>query len=348
MHALIVSKTQRFVCKECHKNFTTRFKDKRRRHSLSFREEVVKRNIEENVSFRAIARRLGITASTALNWVNEFGHNCKSIQDVHRELRPSWSGILGIDGKPIKIFGSEKMVLLASDKLTHDLVHLDLVEAESEDDCKKFLLTIRDNIRYPITGIISDFGKGRVWLDLIADLFPDIPHQTCVVHFQRYVNQRIPKSKKSHYYAQNKFLRQLVAEILFTDSFNDSEELFLRLKKIKTQFKVKYQKMIITSIENHYHTLTTYFHNPDLPRDNNFVENIVKQLNRKLKQIDGFKNKDNAKNFLKLWSIFYRFKPFTDSNYEYKNGKSPLQLAGANVTNSDWLKYSQKPKNRPS
>lgn len=309
---------------------------------------MVKRNIEENVSFRAIARRLGIAASTALNWVNEFGHNCKSIQDVHKELRPSWSGILGIDGKPIKIFGSEKMVLLASDKLTHDLVHLDLVEAESEDDCKSFLLTIRDNIRYPITGIISDFGKGRVWLNLIADLFTDIPHQTCVVHFQRYVNQRIPKSKKSHYYAQNKFLRQLVADILFTDNFNDSEELFSRLKKIKNPFKVKYQKMIITSLENHYHTLTTHFHNPDLPRDNNFVENTVKQLNRKLKQIDGFKNKDNAKNFLKLWSIFYRFKPFTDSNCEYKNGKSPLQLAGANVTNLDWLKYSQKPKNRHS
>jgi transposase-like protein len=309
---------------------------------------VVKRNIEENVAFRAIARRLGIAASTALNWVNEFGHNCKNIQDVHKELKPSWSGILGIDGKPVKVFGSEKMVLLASDKLTHDLVHLDLVEAENEDDCKSFLLTIRDDICYPVTGIVSDFGKGRVWLDLIATLFPDIPHQTCVVHFQRYVNQRIPKSKKSRYYAQNKFLRELIAEILFADNFNDSEELFLRLKRIKTQFKVKYQKMIITSLEKHYHTLTAHFHNPDLPRDNNFVENIVKQLNRKLKQIDGFKNKANAKGFLKLWSLCYRFKTFTDSNYAYKNGKSPLELAGVNVTNIDWLKCSQKPKNRHS
>jgi len=228
-------------------------------------------------------------------------------------------------------------VLLAVDQLTQDLVHIDLVDRENEEDCCRFLLTVRDEMNYPIRTLVSDLGKGKVLIELVEKIFPDIPHQTCVVHFSRYVDMTVPKSKKSPYYTQNQFLRQTIKEILFSDSFHDADEIFLRLFSIQQHFHASYQRRILKSLKKHFRLLTAHFFHPDLPRDNNITENIVKKLNRKLKLIDGFKNKQNAYYFLKLWAAYYRFEPFTSSKHSYRNGKSPLNLAQVQTLNFDWL-----------
>ena len=53
---------------------------------------------------------------------------------IAEELKPTWGGILGIDGKPIKVKGKKKVILLAVDVLTCDLVYYDIVSAESKDE----------------------------------------------------------------------------------------------------------------------------------------------------------------------------------------------------------------------
>jgi transposase-like protein len=285
---------------------------------------------------------LGASPPLILSCVNEFGERCFTPLEVQEKLNPKWSGNLGIDGKPIKVKGEELTVLLAVDQPTQDLVHIDLVDRENEEDCSRFLLTVRDEMNYPIRTIVSDLGKGKVLIDLIGELFPDIPHQACVVHFSRYVDMTLPKSKKSPYSTQNQFLRQTIKEILFSESYNDAEELFTRLFRMQQHFHTSYQRRILKSLKRHFKLLTTHFFHPELPRDNNITENIVKKLNRKLKLIDGFKNKQNAYNFLKLWAAYYRFEPFTASNYDYRNGKSPLNLAQVQTPNLDWLTSCQR------
>lgn len=301
----------------------------------------IKRYIEYNTSLRIVGNNIGVSERGLLNWVMKYGNNAKSPTEVALELKPEWSGLLGIDGKELKIKGKDFTLLIAQDILTFDPVFFSLVEGENAEDSKKFFLIIRDVLKYPVKGIVSDLGRGRVFISLIEEILPDIPHQACVIHFSRYVDMTIPKSKKSIYYKENRILRETVKNILFAHSFNDAEEILQRLLLTRNLFKAPYHKKIINSLERHFDLLTAHFHNPFLARDNNVAENLIKQLNRKLKQSFGFKTIENAYNFLKLWFIYYRFKPFTNSNESHRNGKAPLELAKVNINNRDWLSFSQ-------
>lgn len=283
---------------------------------------------------------MGICAATALSWVNEAGRRCKDLIETNLELKPCWSGILGLDGKPIKFAGGKKKTaFLAVDCGTKDLVHLDLIDDENEKELEDFLLLIKEKLKYPSSFIISDLGKGRILINLIKKIFPNVPHQACIVHFMRYVDTWLPKSKKSKYYKQNKFLRERIHKILFASNFKEADAFLEELLSLRSRFKVTYQNAVLKSLLKHYELFMQHFHYHNMPRDNNVVENIVKQLNRKLKQIDGFKNRDNAYNFLKLWAMCYRFKAFTDSRYN--NGKAPLELAKVDISHRDWLSFSK-------
>lgn len=309
-----------------------------------FIEEAIKRYIEDHTSLRNIARRMDISPTTVLSWVSQVGQRCKDSVEIASELKPCWSGVVGIDGKPIKVNGEEMVALLAIDFKTKDLVHIDLVNTEDEEGMEKFLKVLRDSLKYPFSFIVSDLGKGKVLINLVKRLFPNIPHQGCVVHFMRYVNMRLPKSKKSKFYKQNKFLREQIKKILFADTLKSADNLLEELLSLKDNFKVKYQKSVIKSLCKYYPLLTAHFHYSHMPRDNNIVENIIKQLNKKLKQVYSFKSKDNAYNFLKLWAVCYRFKPFTGS--KYNNGLAPLEIANVNLKGIDWLRFSKS--SRPS
>lgn len=238
--------------------------------------------------------------------------------------------------------GKKRVALLAIDVLTCDLVYYDVVSSEAKDTCEKFLLIVRDVMKYPIKSIVSDLGKGNIFKNLINDLFPAIPHQACVVHYDRYLDFVIPKSKKSPHYELNKTLKQMIKNLLYADNFNDAEEIFIRLMNRKDIFTASYHKTIIESLQKNFNLLTAHFHQELLPRDNNATENVVGQLNAKLKMMKSFGSDNSAYNFLKLWATWYRFKPLTDSNFENRKNLSPLQLAGVDTSKLDWLRFTLK------
>lgn len=335
----ISTKTQRFYCKDCNRAFTADFSGKRRRHAPELIKEAIVLSIENRLSLREAAAKLGVSHQSIANWIKEYGSKCMNSEQINQQLKPQWSGILGIDGKPIKLLDKEYVLLLAVDQVSQDPVHFNLVEAENHEQCQRFLLTIRDELRYPLQAVVSDMGKGRVFLKLIAELFPFIPHQLCVVHFLRYLHMFLPRSKKSRYYHHNRFLRQVIAQIVLADNIHDAEELLRRLLAVKEHFTTPYQRKFIRSIEQHFDQLTAHHFNHHIPRDNNITENIIKQLNRKLKAAESFKSKTSAYSYMKLWFAFYKFKRFRASNDSYRNGKAPLELALVSLPDKHWLDY---------
>lgn len=336
-------RTQRYFCKECGKSFSLR-KDIRLRHSRDFINEAVTRYVEDNTSFRNVARRMKVSRTTVLKWVAEAGRACKGTIETDLELKPCWSGVLCVDGKPVAVAGEKDTALVAVDKKSKDLVHLRVVDEENEEGFMNFLLEIRDVIKYPLTGLVSDLGKGRVLVKLIARLFPNVPHQLCVVHFSRYIDFILPKSKKSMHYKENTGLRQMINGILFAPSLQEADYFYNHLLQDRYLFKTDYQKAVIRSTVSHYALLTKHFYYPYLPRDNNVAEGLIKQLNKKLKLAEGYLTKETAYNHLKLWALCYRFKPFSDSRTQQNNGKSPLQLAQVDTSNANWLGFSNATK----
>ena len=109
--------------------------------------------------------------------------------------------------------------------------------------------------------------------------------------------------------------------------------------RYKDAFRASYHKRILKSLKKNFHLLTAHFHEELLPRDNNVTENVVGQLNTKLEAMKSLRSDDSAYYFLKLWAAWYRFKPFTDSNFENRKNLSPLQLAGVDTSKLDWLKF---------
>jgi len=283
-----------------------------------------------------------VTAPTVLCWVNDFGINAKSPIEIANELSPKWGGILGIDGKSINILSKKYSILIAVDCLTADPFFFQLGREEDKENAEEFLLIIKEVFKYPIEAGVSDFGKGRVFIELFERIFPKIPHQGCVNHFSRYVDMRLPKSKKSKYHQQNEFLRKYIKQILYAQNYNDAEEMLYRFKNIEHLFSAKYHTEIIRSLRKNFRLLTRHFFVPDLPRDNNIVENVIKQLNQKLIQMHGFKDPQNAYNFLKLWFCARRFRPFESSSIKHRRHHSSLSLAGVNTSNIDWLSFSRR------
>jgi hypothetical protein len=76
-----------------------------------------------------------------------------------------------------------------------------------------------------------------------------------------------------------------------------------------------------------------------MPADANITENVIKQLGKKLRLMEGFATLQSAERFSRLLIACYRFKRFTDSCRRQDNGKSPLELAGVNLEGVDWLQF---------
>lgn len=277
-----------------------------------------------------------------MNWVNHHGRNAKCPIEIASELNPQWGGILEIDGKHIDIQNQAYTIFIAVDYTTNDPFFFHLAGGEDKENTETFLLIIKEVFEYPIRAAVSDFGKGRVFIDLFNHIFPGIPHQACVNHFSRYVDMRLPKSKKSKYHELNEYLRSYIKNILYAQNYNDAEEMLSRFKNVEHMFVAKYHNEIIRSLKKNFTLLTRHFFEHDLPRDNNAVENVIQQLNQKLNQMHGFKNPQNAYYFLKLWFCARRFRPFECSQIQHRRKLSSLSIAGVNnISNMDWLKFSQ-------
>ena len=86
----------------------------------------------------------------------------------------------------------------------------------------------------------------------------------------------------------------------------------------------------------------THFFHLGMPRTNNIIEGIIRILSRKIDDTDGFESFETAWNSLKLLIMNYRFHPFSCSRIKDHNGLSPLELAGVDISNLNWVEFSQK------
>lgn len=98
--------------------------------------------------------------------------------------------------------------------------------------------------------------------------------------------------------------------------------------------KRKYHEEIFKDFMCHLEYLTTRVYYPEyIPRTNNEIENLIRQLNLRLKTIGRFNHYKYASDYLNVWALMRRFTPFTDCRKpnRHRNGKAPLELAGCNI-----------------
>jgi hypothetical protein len=271
--------------------------------------------------------------------IEKLGRGCKDAVQVAKELRPRWSGILGLDGKTIDVGGENKVLADAVDLGTQDSVDSALVPIEDHPSLCSFLREVRDEIGYRPRMLVID--DDRAWRAACETVFPGVPIQLCVVHFERVVDRIIPKRKRT---PEQEEFKQLVRRVLYAKSRKAAGRAMDEILEARRSKRFVGRKVahITFSLVRSFRLLTAHFGVRTRFRDNNITEGVNDKLGMKLFLIRGFKKEESARNTLKLIVMHYRFNPFSSCKIKEHNGKSPLNLAGVDTSRLDWIVYSQR------
>ncbi len=336
---------QRFWCNSCRTTFTHARKSARRgaRFADNVVEEAVRIYIQGLCSYRVLATmlecRLGKPVSRAVlnNWVQELGARAKTPLEVSLELAPKWGGFLGVDGKAIYVRGAKHCLLIGVDHPTQDLVHALVVESETADCFVRLVTEARLDAGYPLKAVVADLGPG--FAQAHRDHFGVMPFQACRVHFDRRLDSNIPKAKWSKNAPLYIELKERIRAVLFAADHEHARSLLDELVAERNRFKHTGNVDVIHALRRNFDLYTAHHLTPGLPADNNVTENVIKQLNKKLRLMEGFESLESAERYVRLLVGCYRFKRFTDSCRKAGNGSSPLELAGVDLTRRDWLAF---------
>ena len=345
LHKQVVRKIQRYKCKVCGKTFT---KAKKYHFSLSLKEEYIKRHIEGKSSYRDLSHSSGIDKMKICNWVKEYALNSKTTKEVSQELKPKWSGYLVVDGKTIKVRGKRNCLAIGID-YTADIPLTEYeIGPENKSQYVRFFKNLKE-LNYPLRGLISD---GREDIHSAAkQVYDCFHHQLCLKHFLKSIDRTfgyltVKRSRLEKDYQLELELRSKLYELIYTKDYYQFLDKYHSIRSKRKYFKSGYCQKMHFKIQNNLHSIIAHYFDPKLCLTNNSAENIIKQLNRRLKLIEGFQSSITAESYLRLLVMYLRFKPYTDARniYKHRNGKNRLELSGAKTKDINWLKFSQKSK----
>lgn len=305
--------------------------------------EAVRLYVQGLPSYRTLAtimgRRLGrpVSRVTLNAWVDELGGWALTPVEVSAALSPTWGGYLGVDGKAIFVSGQERCLLVGVDQVTQDVIHALVVEAETEDAFERLVREAVTVAHYPLKGLVSDASPP--FLAAHANYFPRVPLQLCRIHASRRLDFDIPKAKHSPDASVRAELKERVRAVLFASDDAEARRRLRTLLADRNRYAGLGRRDTLGALARSFELYMTHHRVNGLPADANITENVIKQLGKKLRLMEGFATMDSAERFCRLLIGSYRFKRFTDSCRRDDNGKSPLELAGIDLAGVDWLRF---------
>lgn len=281
-----------------------------------------------------------ISPVTLNRWVDQAGEQAKTPLEVSAELRPRWGGVLGVDGKKLWLAGGRTgCLLIAVDQATQDIVHALVLDAETAEGFRRVVHESVVEAAYPLVGLVIDDATG--WLATWRDFFPRAPLQLCRVHFDRRLDQDIPKwtRRGEQRVALHAEFKQRLRELLYSPGYDHACRLYYALVADRARYQRIGRRDVLANLTAKFNLYFTHHQLEGMPADTNRTENVIRQLGRKLRLMESFASIESAERFSRLLIGCYRFKRFTDSNHRGHNGRSPLEIAGIDITGRDWLTF---------
>jgi hypothetical protein len=324
----------------------------------------VTRESLERSSMRILSRRYGKTKKTIMRMIHEVAKYLPDSRSIKKKFLPSWSGILVFDGKVVRVYDKLSTQLkqssLSEDELlwmnkmrwlvgvdygTGDLPHYDLAAAESKIDLVMFFRTLRE-LNYPLQALICD-GNPSI-PEAAKFVFGDkIVVQLCTRHFMEGLRRELPQEADLKKREKLEALLTHIQSVIEADDIEAAETNIEILRAYAKTFRHHLKDQFIRLFRDHTNELCAHVLHPELklPHTSNDAENLIRQLNQRLKSLGRFFNLHYAHDYLKAWALLRRFTPFTDcrSARKYRNGKAPLELAGCEIKNIDPMRLRQEP-----
>jgi uncharacterized protein Usg len=313
----------RYRCNDCSKSFKID-------HRKSEKEPLLSLHLK-GASIRTLAQRINKSIARTYTYIttelNTLPHN----NDVTSWYcnRKRFCGALVVDGKHVKVKGYERKIpfLFGMDYITHDLPACLLVTSESFEAWKQFFTKLK-NMDYPLVSVTCDDNPA---IKQAAEyVFPGVIVQICHVHFVENIRRTLRLRSDDTY---KKFFHDIYTHIFAVPQLGkDRLEARIRWRSPKHQDdRVKIAVMnhiychadVMNHIYCHADVLTAYvFARAKLkapcPKTTNIIESMNKQLEGRLKTIQGFQSFQSAERFLSAWILRKRFTKFTDCREPFK------------------------------
>ena len=319
---------------------------------------MVKRHLEDKSSYRDIERRSGYSKNTALKAVHEIGNEAKSSYWIAKNLHPKWSGVLCVDGTYINVknffakmmrrkgwvederFLHKMIVILGTDYHTRDLPHYALGDNENMIDLVLYFQELKRN-GYDLAVLVSD-GNERIEEAAKKVYERPLITQRCQRHFLAKMDEVIASKENKSQQEKMMELKGEIYRIICAENIDSALTQMNEFMKTQNQWRTSpIMNYLVDRFIRDFEALTMYLQYPRgfVPRTANISENINKQLKDRLTGMKGFESIKSAEDYLKLWCLKRRFQKFTDCKkpHTHFNGKSPLELAGCNIANLDYL-----------
>lgn len=348
---------QRFKCNTCGITWTI----KNKTGTGKLKKQITKESLERG-SVRILGRRFKKDKMTILKIIHEETQKAKDSRWIAKKFQPHWSGILVIDGKYVKVYdklstkimnsrvrnkkklSDEKLKsmnrsvwLCGIDSGTGDLPYYALAEEESKIELVMYFKQLKEN-GYKLRVLVCDGNED--FISAASHVYGEtFLIQRCTRHFI----EGLKRKAKEFGVSESSSINDLIATIqavIESRSLNQALEVMKILKSKK--YKGHAQRYLLDDFKKHADQLTTHLQFPELkiPHTNNEIENLFKQLNLRLKTIGRFGHWIYAENYLKSWALMRRFTPFTDcrgKKRKHRNKRRPLELAGCDLSNLDYL-----------
>jgi transposase-like protein len=336
---------RRWYCNDCQRAFTPYQMPSEHVSSLVY--QAAELYYDSKASYRDVARKLGIHRSTAYRLISGVSKNCKTPCEVNAELKPHWSGYLIVDGDAIDVGTGKKILLLGVDSYSQDILHALLVNSEDGHAWSRFLSGIQQIRGYTPPGVVSDGFPALI--QGIHAVYPHRPRQLCVQHFEKDLTHllRYRFTQKPGHWRQNKRLLGAVHRMLYANSLTTAQRQMDSIS-VDSGFQQAGFSGIIKHIKRQFPHLVTHHCYPGMPRTNSIIEGVISRLDERIDPADGYGSHKTCWTTVKMLIMWYRFKQFTDCRKKnrHKNGKSPIQLAGVDASDINWIRYSQNVKNQ--
>lgn len=314
----------------------------------------------ERASLRILSRRYEKARDTVMRIIHRMTAQLPDSVAIAKKFQPLWSGILVFDGKVVRVYDRvlkkmdqseftndeirwmHKMRWLCGvDYGTGDMPHYALADSENMIDLVIFFKTLK-SMKYSLSALVCD---GNPLIPRAAKFVfgKQIVVQRCTRHFLEDLRKLLPTDETER--GERAKLEQLILHIKYVieaDTLEASATELTVLKDYAKRYKNSLAKKMIKLFQKTKVELTAHLLHPELklPHTTNDIENLFKQLMLRLKSLGRFFHQDYARNYLNGWALLRRFTPFTDCRHErkHRNRKTPLELAGCEITNIDPMK----------
>lgn len=292
-------------------------------------------------SYRRAGAGLGVAGQTAYRWVSAWGHTLLPVAELFGVVRSS--GVVGVDEKYVLVPKNDKpagkmrrwmYVYFAVDAYSYDLLHIALFPNNNEESAQAFLLALRAKGYHPrvvVTDLRQDYGP------VLARVFPKAEHHECIFHALLNVQQYIKEVYGRHYaetHPEAQALKQQIYAIFDAKTKRTAQKRYGEVLALREQYvqAVPQSAVLFDFLERHWPKLVNAIESDLIPTTNNTVELVIRRFDQHYQNFCGFDHLQSTALFLGVFEKLYRFTPFSQDAQPAIRGKSPLQLAGYDIS----------------